>query len=239
MLHDTRNGGALHYFGAVHSRDASHEQFERLRQAWQELRPTVAFYEGPDRGIGSDDRDTIEQLGESGYVRYLATRDGVRLARLEPGPGEEIAYLLERFTPEQVKLFFVLREAQRLRERERLSAEEIGARISELLERARPLEGIGLVITTTDELGRTYRKYWSSPAEWWEAPTEWFDPLLPSQKTGGIFTNDVNRASSEFRNVNMFRVLASAVLSGERVFAVVGRNHVPMQAAALRCALED
>ena len=47
----------------------------------------------------------------------------------------------------------------------------------------------------------------------------------------------INAASSEARNAHMYRVLSRAALSGERVFAVVGRNHVPMQAEALRCAL--
>ena len=47
----------------------------------------------------------------------------------------------------------------------------------------------------------------------------------------------INRASSEFRNRHMYAVLAGAARSGERVFAVVGRNHVPMQAPALACAL--
>jgi hypothetical protein len=114
----TRGDGALHYIGAVHSRDPEREQFSSIRGSWRAFRPTIAFYEGPDRGVREDEGSTIAQLGESGYVRFLATRDGVKLARLEPDPKAEIAYLLERFTPEQVKLFFVVREAQRLREAE-------------------------------------------------------------------------------------------------------------------------
>lgn len=47
----------------------------------------------------------------------------------------------------------------------------------------------------------------------------------------------INAASSEARDVHMYRALARAALSGEKVFAVVGRNHVPMQAEALRCAI--
>jgi hypothetical protein len=64
-----------------------------------------------------------------------------------------------------------------------------------------------------------------------------FDPLKSSAETGGIFTNDVNRASSEFRTRHMYTVLATAAARADRVFAVVGRDHVPAQAAALRCAL--
>ena len=55
--------------------------------------------------------------------------------------------------------------------------------------------------------------------------------------TGGRFMAAINAASSEVRDIHMYRVLARAARSGEWVFAVVGRNHVPMQAEALRCAL--
>jgi hypothetical protein len=37
----------------------------------------------------------------------------------------------------------------------------------------------------------------------------------------------------------MYAVLSEAAQQGERVFAVVGRNHVPMQAEALKCALAE
>lgn len=232
-----QGGGALRYFGAVHSRDPTHEQFDSIRHAWRQFDPTIAFYEGPDRGVSTAESATIAAFGESGFIRFLAARDSVQTAGLEPNPAEEVRYLLERFSPEQVKLFYVLREAQRLRENEGLSPEAIGTRVAGLLDRAGGLPGIGSVITTVAELRRAYRSHWSTPGHWWQAPTEWFDPLLDSHQTGGIFTNDVNRASSHFRDLNMFRVLASAVLQGERVFAVVGRNHVPMQARALRCAL--
>ncbi|MBA3321606.1 MAG: hypothetical protein H0T45_09230 [Pyrinomonadaceae bacterium] len=48
---------------------------------------------------------------------------------------------------------------------------------------------------------------------------------------------EINQESSGYRNLHMFRVLAQAAREGKKVFAVVGRNHVPMQAPALRCAL--
>ena len=69
------------------------------------------------------------------------------------------------------------------------------------------------------------------------APSAWFDPAADDAVTGGRFMAAINAASSEVRDVHMYRVLARAARSGERVFAVVGRNHVPMQAEALRCAL--
>ena len=232
----TAGGGALWYIGAVHSRDPNDPQFAVLDSLWRIARPTVAFYEGPDRGIRSDIQSAISETGESGYVRYLAHRDGASIRRLEPNPQDEIDYLLASFPPDQIKLFYILRQAQQIRDREHLSEGAIRENIGNLLERAKFLRGIGNVITSLAELDSAYRQYWGTSSQWWNAPAQWFDPLLKSAETGGLFINDVNRRSSEIRNLNMFRVLSEAATK-DRVFAVVGRNHVPLQADALRCEL--
>ncbi|HEY0038168.1 MAG TPA: hypothetical protein VGB66_15825 [Longimicrobium sp.] len=231
--------GHLSYFGASHSRDPEHPQFAAIRQLWEQRRPTVAFYEGPSRPIAATADETIRQYGESGYVRFLAQQAGARVERLEPSPQAEVAAMLERFPQDQVKLFYVLRETARLRERQGLGEAELKAGVARLLQQANAMFGEQFgAAWTIDDLDAAYRRYWTEPAAWWQAPTRWFDPLKSSAETGGIFTNDVNRASSEFRNRHMYTVLATAAARGDRVFAVVGRDHVPAQAAALHCALE-
>ncbi|MFD2245697.1 hypothetical protein [Pontibacter ruber] len=146
---------------------------------------------------------------------------------------------LDKFTPEQIKLFFILREASRLRERKNMNEEQIKATVAQLLQKANSMvPAFATVLPDVASLQPAYSKYWTTPANWWEAPTAWFDPLKDGSKTGGKFTNDINRYNSEFRNLHMYRLLTNAVLRGERVFAVVGRNHVPMQAQAIRCALQ-
>jgi hypothetical protein len=230
--------GRLYYFPAGHSSDPADPQFREIEKAWSEVKPTIAFYEGPNRPIAATRDETIKQTGESGFVRFLATRDGIEIARLEPPPQDEAAYIMQKFSPEQVKLFYVLREASRLRERRKLPEKELRAAITQLLERASQIKGIGSVINNLDELDAAYRRYWKTPEHWWQAPEAWFDPLNSSANTGGIFTNEINTMSSEYRNRHMYEVLAKAALEGKRVFAVVGGNHVPMQEPALRCALK-
>lgn len=236
-LDDEANGSTLVYYGAIHSRDPDHPQVAEIEEAWGDLRPEVAFYEGPDRGIEPDLRSTVRTAGESGLVRFLARRDGAEVRRLEPDPVAEARYVMEVFTPEQTKLFYVLREAQRMRQSASLGKDAIVKRIASLLKRARSLPGIGEVLTTVPEVAAAYARHFDEPQGWWQAPPRWFDPLLTGEQTGGKFLNGVNRRSSEYRNLHMYRELAGAVREGKRVFAVVGRNHVPMQAPALRCAL--
>ena len=233
----TASGGRLRYFGASHSSDPSAPQFAEIEKAWDGFKPTVAFYEGPNRPTAATAEETIKQAGESGFVRFLAKRDGVQFVTLEPSPQEEAAFVSKKYPADQVMLFYVLRETARLRERRKLPEAELKAAVAGLLERASKMTGLA-AFTTLEGLDAAYRRYWSSPANWWEAPQQWFDPLKSSKETGGLFTNDINRLSSEYRNLHMYTLLASSALEGKRAFAVVGRNHVPMQAAALRCAVK-
>ncbi|HEX6559323.1 MAG TPA: hypothetical protein VF021_07665 [Longimicrobiales bacterium] len=232
------NGGRLSYFGAVHSTDVSDAQFKRLQEAWQKLRPTVAFYEGPRRSEAATFEETVREFGESGAVRFLAARDGARIERLEPDPVAETKAMMQLFPADQVKLFYVMRETARLRDRRGLHGAELEDAIDRLLQQAHALfadawgEPWGIA-----ELAAAYHKYWSTPASWLDAPSDWFDPMKTSAQTGGVFTNEINTASSEFRDRHMYDVLLREVLKGERVFAVVGRDHLPAQIAALRCAL--
>jgi hypothetical protein len=220
------------------SRAGSGAPAEYLLELSERMRPTVAFYEGPVRPEAATGEETIRQYGESGYVRFLAKEGGARIERLEPDPRDEARYVLTRFPVDQVKLFYLLRETSRLRERRGYTEPQLRESMDQLLRRVGELlPDLSGVITNTDELQAAYRRYWTAPANWWEAPSAWFDPLASSAGTGGIFTNDINRLSSEFRNRHMVQVIAREVLGGERVFAVVGRDHVPAQAPALRCAL--
>lgn len=238
LLGTTSPRGQLYYFGAEHSADPAHPQFAEIEKAWQAFKPTAAFYEGPNRPVAPTRDETIKQAGESGFVRFLAARDNVPFRSLEPSPPEEAAYIMKKYSPEQVMLFYVLREAARLRERRKLPEEELKRTVAQLLTQASKMKGFEAIIPDLEALDAAYRKYWSAPAQWWQAPAEWFDPIRPSSETGGLFTNEINRMSSEYRNLHMYRLLAGAALEGKRVFAVVGRNHVPMQERALRCALE-
>lgn len=232
----TSSGGSLTYLGAVHSLDVGHLQFARIEEVFAEVEPTLVFYEGHDWAIASSREEAIREFGESGFLRFLAAARGIPAYSLEPSARYEVGHLSERFAPEQVQLFFLLRDAARLRDRQGLTEREIRLALEEAL--ARPKPGLRTPIRTLDDLEETFWRYWRYPSRWWEVPSAWFNPFLTSARTGGLFTNEVARASGELRDRHMYGALARAVLDGHAVVAVVGRDHLPMQAPALRCALE-
>jgi hypothetical protein len=228
-------GGVLSYWGAQHSDDPSHPQFAEIETAYEALRPTTVFYEGPERPLAPTAEETIRLYGESGFVRWLANRGGAAVARLEPDPGREFGAVASAVGTERAVLFFVLREAARLRDRKGVTGLELDAAVSALLQRA---AAMGLPVATLDDLQATYARHFTSPADWREVPIRWFDPRTDDAETGGLFMAAANRASSHHRDRHMAHVIAEAARRGERVLAVVGRDHVPKQAPALRCLAE-
>jgi hypothetical protein len=235
----TANGGRLLYVGAArHSYDPNDPQFSEFVKAWNDFRPTTAFFEGSGSDIGGSRDEAIRHSGEPGLVRFLAARDKVSVASLEPSRQGEVKYLLTKFSAEQVKLFYVLRETAQLRERRRYQAPELKLVAIKALAYWTNVNGLENVVRDVAELEVAYRRYWKTPQNWWDASIDWFNPLKSSSQTGGVFANEVNQESSFYRNLHMYEVLVEATLKGERVFAVVGREHVPMQEAALKCAIK-
>ena len=224
-------GGGVVLVGMLHSDDPSDPQFDQIDRAWSAAHPTVAYYEGPDRPIAVTRDETIATTGESGYVRFLARRDGVPVKRLEPDPRAEAAYILARHPRDQAGLFYVLREIVRLRDRKDVPREAFPAAIREMASRASAM-GLADMFPSMEEFEASYRKYLGDPADWRDAPGEWFSPLPRDRE---LFTHRINRDSSEFRNRNMYAVLTADARADQRVFGVVGKHHVPMIAPALRC----
>lgn len=232
-----RGGGELRYIGVRHTVNPTDTQIFTIESEFEGFRPTRVFYEGHDSEIVAEREPTIRKFGVSGFVRFLAQQSGTPIASLEPTPEDEMDRLANRFQPEQLQLFFLLREVVRLRERHGMSRDEVEQALEDLLTGSE-LPGIPNPITTMEELDRAFWSYWSYPKNWWDASVGWFDPFFSSADSGGSYTNELARESARTRDENMVRVLTAAVLEGERVLAVVGRDHIPMQAPALRCAIE-
>jgi hypothetical protein len=226
-------------FAAGHSRDPRDEQFGRIAARFSAMRPTLAFFEGPDRGIRATAEETIRETGESGYLRFLANRAGIEAKSLEPAPPEQIRSLIGQFPADQVFLFFVLREASRMRDRERKLGAELDQAVAGLLGRVQSrLSGTDVSLPFRDLPGlqAAFHKYWPG-RDWRTAEERWFDPKGDDSATGGVFNAAINRADSTNRNRNLVRLIVDSVAAGQRPFVVIGGSHVPMVAPALECEL--
>jgi hypothetical protein len=223
--------GGLLYFGATHTTDGSDPQFAGMESLWVEFKPTISFSEGGDWPLETTREEAIRKHGEQGLLRFLAERDGVPLHNIEPERDEEAGFLLRLFPPEQVKLFYALRQvAQHRRMKDVRPLDEY---VQEVLLGLGRVEGLDGAPSSLAELKEVYSRTVKQTIDWRNVPEEWFYPT----GTEMLF-NHIARNASRLRDEHMVEVLTKQLKDGERVFAVVGFAHVVMQEPALRHVLE-
>jgi hypothetical protein len=219
--------GALLYFGAQHTYDPKDAQIAQIEKLWKEFRPTVAYNEGGNPPFSKTIGETVGKNGESGLVRFLAARDKVPVYSLEPSREDEVAMLLKNYTPEQVKVSYLLRQAAQFRNRKH--DETIETFMTNVLAYFSRIPGLEGAPNSIVELEKSC--LWLSPQlkDWRTVEQSWFDPVISQ-----AYTNQISRLSSEFRDLHMVKLLLDEVKQGKRVFAVVGGSHVVMQERALK-----
>lgn len=225
--------GALLYFGAEHTNDPKHPQIAQIEEIWKKFRPTVAYNEGGNPPVLKSVEEAVSRIGESALVRYLAARDKVPVFSLEPSQADEVAMLLKTYTPEQVKVFYALRQVPQYRNSKR--DETIETHLNFVLGKwLASVPGLEGAPNSVDELEKSC--LWLSPKlqDWREVPQSWFDPTKSE-----AYTNQISRLSGEFRDRHMIKLLIDEVRQGKRVFAVVGGSHVVMQERVLKAELES
>ncbi len=222
--------GSLLYFGAQHIYDPKNAQVAQIEKLWEEFRPTSAYHESTGTLLSKTIDEAVSTSGEPGLVRFLAARDKVPVFTLEPNRNDEVAMMLRTYTPEQVKLFFVLRQVPQFKERK--TDEAIETFITTFLRNVSYISGLeNAPPNTVADLDKI--SLWLSPqlTDWRTADRSWSDPVATK-----AYTNRIARLSSEFRDLHMVKLLIDKVKQGERVFAVVGGSHVVMQERVLKAA---
>lgn len=228
--------GRLVYFGAKHTFDPNDAEIAQMEKAWLRLRPDVAFFEGADpenAPAAVMTRQEIARGGEPSFVLFLATRDRVPVKTLEPFRGDEIAVLLRKYSPEEVKVFYVLRQIPQFKQGRRNETIEVYTQnVLDWLSLRPELKGAPGTIA---ELQTSSSRLLPQLSDWREVPQAWFDPAGSSSLA---YLNDISRQLSEFRDRHMLTLLTEHVRQGKRVFAAVGASHVVMQERALRAAIK-
>ena len=226
--------GALLYFGAQHKNDPKHPQNEQIQKLWKSFRPSIAFNEGGDPPTLKVAEEAISRFGEAGLVRFLATRDNIPVRSLEPNREQEVATLLKSYTPEQLKVFYALRQIPAYRRGK--NSETLDERVGFTLRWLSNVPGLEGTPHTLAELGESSARLMQDLKDWREVPDSWFDPGYTRPPS---YLNEVSRASSRLRDEYMVDLLINEVKQGKRVFAVVGGSHVVMQERALRAVLKS
>lgn len=218
--------GELLFYGAEHTGDPKNAQIADIEQRWTAFHPTVVYNEGGNPPTLGDRDAAVQKYAEAGLLRFLAGRDRVPVATFEPSFDEEIAYALKSYTPQQVKVFYALRQAAEAR----VAAQEGGLdeRIKDWLSGYLPAHGLKNPPNTLEELAAACKSLFPELADWHRVPEDWFDPTQSRH-----YTNDLANDTGVFRDKHIFHVLVERAKRDDRVFAVIGASHVVVQEPAL------
>lgn len=212
----------LVFYGAHHTSDRNDPQLADIEARWKAFRPTVALNEGRRRGYFLGPFAMVGPKGESQLVHELARRDGVAFYTLEPPYEQEVAALLERWTPEQVALYFTLRVYWGE------SGGKADERLAEHLRKKRTnVDGLRGSLPGVADIDRVWAREMAGAPDWRTMREEPEGSLLAK------IADDSRRVRGEY----MARTLIDLARRGERVFAVAGSGHVIRLELILREAL--
>jgi hypothetical protein len=221
------------YFGVVNSQDAKHEQYAQLRRLFDTYQPTLVVVEKPDLGTADTEAATIQTKGAPGYARLLAQQYQVPTERLDD-PVAEYNYLLTKVDAEQLKLYYLLREARRFQQRTGASKAFTAKAMQQLIAQSKYfVPGTEHVIRNVGELATAFNKYCPDGGQWWNAPAAYFCPqaataLYPS----GSFCHTLGSAISEYRERYVYSKLAARAQAGERILVVTSCDQLPSAQSA-------
>lgn len=155
-IEDTTSGGEALIFGSIHSNRPDDPQMDRIMSAWDEFGPGLALTETTLRlHLGGRD-GAISRMGEFGQLAWLARRDRVSLASLEPAWDAEIAGVLRHFDRREAAAFYFLRVF--VSERGDRAGEDLRELASHLLSKRAGRAGLEGSFGTLDEFDVWWEK---------------------------------------------------------------------------------
>jgi hypothetical protein len=225
---DINEGPSLLYYGSMHTTNLDDPQFVDIEKRWMAFQPTVAFSESCVWPLVKSREGAISRYGEQGFLRFLASRHKVPIKSIDPTRAQEAVYLKRYFDPEQIKIFYVLRQA--------VVNQNLG----------KDAESVGYVNRILRHLGKIDYYYRGNPRhlDEFEGRVHQLFPNLKDWKSISCsyfrspnsenFLSKIHRKLNEFRDQHMMRRLLRELGKGSRIFAVVGRSHVVVQEPVLR-----
>ena len=227
ILELTTKKGSLVYYGSLHSVNPRCPQFVDIEKRWKIFKPTRVLCEGCIWPLEDSRKRAISRYGEGGLIRFLAAKDRIPLQCIEPRRDKEAIHLSRFFSSDQIKLYYILRQAiiNRNMKKDIKNVNYVYGILRELSS----LKAFKSNPSTFDEFEYTLRKTLPDLKNWQSIPCSYLYSDDP-----GNFLSKIHLKVNEFRDHHMIRILLIELKKGKRVFAVVGRSHVVKQEPVLR-----
>lgn len=209
-------------FGATHTKDPHDPQIPQMEELWTEFHPTIALVEGRLGFLLPWFMNPVKQLGEGGWVKALAHKDGVKLMNWDLSKEALADSLQQDFTKEQIALQQILNPYfGNLRFGKPDSPESF---IKAYLKRA-SFVGLQDSIRSVEDVDRLWKKYFPSGPDWRNTSDEYALPGYLSQMMA---------TSNDIRNRQLVTIVKELTEKGERVFLICGSSHAYCVAPAFQ-----
>lgn len=225
----SKNGARVSIVGVDHRNDATHPQFDSIRQAWKQLQPDVALIEGRLGFLFTWFQDPIQSYGESGLTSYLAKTEGKELYTWEPSRDDEVLILKEKFGLEEIAMFYTLRPYFSLSSRGTVQNPE--EKIQEYIDSRTDYQHIRGVLRSYKDLDAVWKKYYPN-----------IDWRTYSNKRGYMpqgLMHKLWNASNIARDEHLIQSVLDLMNNNKNVFVTVGVSHAPRIEETLKTALNE
>ncbi len=208
--------GSAHIIGVDHTNDLEHHHLDSIKVKWNQVKPSVALVESRLGFLFALTQNPIEKYGERGLTAALAKKDDARVYTWEPEREKEVSFLLNKYSGQQLALFYVLRPyfSYSINYRENNSE----ALLDKLIEERTAYQGLQNLIRSSkdieDILNRDYPDF------------DWKAHLSAKGWPEG-YLREIWNDSNLFRDKHMVQIIIELVAKGETVFVTMGTSHAP------------
>lgn len=233
-----KNKKQLVFFGANHTRDKAHHQFTQLRELFDRSNPQIAFNEGGqipyDRKYPDYD-SAIAKNGETGALKYLSDKAGIKMMNGDLEENLEFGELLKTIPKDELYLYIAVERYLNQHKHNRFP----GMTLEESFEKKfiNYLAESGFPLTEEERkfsyLTGLYKRHLKKDLN--------LDSLVEIQEyylfDTGVFGR-VGRATKEVRDQGLLRKIDKALDEYDRVFVVFGASHIFAVRPALKVIME-
>ncbi len=217
--------GAILVFGAEHSKNPAHPQFNTLRRNFARFAPTCILVEGRPGSPIAGLSDPVGLLGEGGLAISLARAAGIQAWSWEPTRDEEVRAMLGAFPKDRVALFYVLRPyVSALRHGKPKDPDTALEEIRAKRTKWPGLEGSFSAVAEIDEM---WRRDFAGLPDWRDTSDEFGWPG---------YLSEIALYNRDLRTECMARCAIELSRVGHRVLVLCGSSHAVRAEPALRAS---
>ncbi|MEM6721996.1 MAG: hypothetical protein AAF611_21895 [Bacteroidota bacterium] len=222
-----KSEGKVCVVGIDHTKDPTNSNLDSLVYYWNKFDPEIALVEGRVGNLITWFQDPIKELGEGGLVTKLANEKGIQLYSWESRREKEIEFLIQKYTPEEIAMFYTFRPYFSNMRYGKYDNPE--STLQEYLENRTDYPSIRGVFKTWQELDKKWKDDFPN--------IEWRDYGSGKGYPKG-YLNEIWNYTNLLRDEHMVNMIIELVNKDKKVFVTMGVSHAPRIENTLKATLE-